>query len=648
MVTRKISPRHMPIEAVINVPGSKSVANRALVCAALAHGACTLHNVPDGDDTVAMLTALTRLGLTVDDLGGRTFRIAGDLHCDEPLELDAKLAGTTSRFLLALGLLTAMPITVTGDEALRQRPVAELANALRKLGAAVTPTESVSLPLTVSVDDQQQLDQSVTVRGDISSQYITALMLIGPMLPKGLNIYIDGDLVSRSYVAMTVAVMAAFGAIVEWNDSQIRIEPTGYRETEFHVEPDFSSAAFPIAAIAIAGGTLRIPQLRKAHLQGDAAIIDIAAAMGVSVEMADDDVVVSRDASTMLRPYSGDLSNCSDLVPCVAAMCAVADGVSHLDRIGFIRGKESDRLGDLADEMNKMGHDVKVLDDGLQITGVQNYHGALINTHHDHRLAMALSLLGMRTVGLYVSDSEVVSKSWPSFWADMENVVSHHEVDSVSPDVIVAFDFDKTLTNKDCVWPFFERVRGRVPLYRFVIANFLKILSALKRKDRNYLKALLVEECFKSVEVSSVESTGAQFADLVVRNWMREDTAKAMRWHQVQGHLVVVVSASMDVYMRPIAQYLEIDGLICTKLAQDGGSYSGQLDGPNCRDEEKVRRLENWLHSNANVSTDANTQLITYAYGDSRGDEALLSVAENPIWVRRKDIVIPLSNAISR
>ena len=654
MNLRKISPRFMPIEAVVRVPGSKSVANRALICAALAEGESKLRNMPDGDDTFALTTALTALGVRIQDLDDGGLQIVGGLEVGDDIVVDALLAGTTSRFLLALGALSTKGFTVTGQEALRQRPMAELVRALRTLGASVSPETTESLPLTVkAAENENQMGHEVTVRGDISSQYISALMLIAPMLPRGLVINIDGELVSRSYVEMTASVMGAFGALTFIDRARIEISAEPYKGCDYVIEPDFSSAAFPIAAVAVAGGTVRIPQLLAASQQGDSKILDIASAMGLSVNRSDNDVIVSRDADAKLIAYSGDLSDCSDLVPAVAVMCTVADGVSDLDKIGFIRAKESDRLGDLATEMKKMGANISVLEDGLRIEGSRVFHSAIIDPHHDHRLAMALSLLGAKTTGVVVLHSDVVSKSWPSFWDDMGLVVSSQIIESSSDellstdeisnalDTVVAFDFDKTLTVRDCVWPFLQKVHGRQHLYKFTIKNLTPILKALRRKDRNSIKEMFVAQCFAERSQDEIESIGAEFADHVLNQWMRADTADALRWHQTQGHSVVLVSASLDPYMIPIAQHIGVDGLLCTRLETINGVYTGKLRGENCRDDQKRIRVLQWLNEKFLDNTGSVARdFIDFAYGDSTGDTELLAMAKNPIWVKRKDVSV--------
>jgi 3-phosphoshikimate 1-carboxyvinyltransferase len=305
--------------------------------------------------------------------------------------------------------------------------MADLHTALRELGAKVEALgESGHLPVSVSRGSLR--GGSVSVRGDVSSQFISALMMIGPRLAEGLQIHVVGDLVSRPYVEMTARVMRDFGAQVSVSADSISIPHGQYVSRTYNIEPDFSSAAFPLCAIAIGGGTVRIPQLSASMSQADSEILHILRSMGVAVSIDGMDVVASRQMSTNLQPLTRDMSQCSDLVPAVAVACVFASGVSELNGIGFIRGKESDRLGDVAAELNSLGAKVEVLEDGLRIHGGVPTTAGIMGTHHDHRLAMAFALLGTRLSGIDIHDSDVVSKSWPSYWSDISPIIRSHEV----------------------------------------------------------------------------------------------------------------------------------------------------------------------------------------------------------------------------
>ena len=421
MTSRVLTPSSALLNAVVRVPGSKSVANRALVCAMLADGESVISGLPDGDDTAVILEVLTQVN-RLQRLADDAVMVAGNPTGLLPGIIDAVLAGTSSRFLTAVAALGESTTIIDGGEPLRSRPMQDLHEALLALGAELTPL-GLSGHLPVSVSRGQLVGGRVSIRGDVSSQFISSLMLIGPVLQKGLSIDIEGELISRSYVEMTAAVMKDFGAVVVVEPNVISISASGYTARAYSVEPDYSSAAFPIAAVLVRGGSVRILGLAQSVMQGDAAMADIARSMGGTVQVTGADIVVTRESGQALKPISMNMEDCSDLVPAVAAACAVALGTSTITGVGFIRRKESDRLGDLAAEMRKAGVAVEVNEDGLTINGSADLSAAEFDPHHDHRLAMALALLSLVSKSATVNDSEVVSKSWPSYFEDMAPIL---------------------------------------------------------------------------------------------------------------------------------------------------------------------------------------------------------------------------------
>lgn len=414
--TRTVRPMARHQDRVVTVPGSKSVANRALICAALAEGTSTVRGLPNGDDTTAMIRALGALGHRVDTAGPQAVRVSGGRPTAGTAW--AALAGTTSRFLLGLAATGEQPITVDGDEPLRRRPVAPLLDALAALGARVESTEG-RLPVTISGPTQ---GGTVTIRGDVSSQFLSALMLVAPVLENGVRLVIDGELVSRPYVDLTATVMASFGHHeVTVTDQAINVAAGRYRAADYSVEPDASSASYPLALAAATGSTVTVPGLRLYSSQGDIAIVDLLERMGCRVDTSGDITVTGPERLTGLDV---DMSDISDLVPTVAVLACLAEGPSRIRGVGFIRAKESDRLGDLARELRRCGADLSETDDGLVIAPSADLHGARLDTHHDHRLAMAFAVLGSVVGPLDIADPGVVAKSWPGFWdmlADFEH-----------------------------------------------------------------------------------------------------------------------------------------------------------------------------------------------------------------------------------
>ncbi|MEY3618354.1 MAG: 3-phosphoshikimate 1-carboxyvinyltransferase [Actinomycetota bacterium] len=404
-----------PIVADVAVPGSKSIANRALVCASLARGTTTLSNLAPGDDTAAMLDCMRSLGVVVDVNDG-VARVQGhDGSVRGGVVLDARLAGTTSRFMTAVAALGVEPTTVDGGEALRRRPMAELHDALRQLGAEVASTGGC-LPVTVSRGALS--GGRIEMRGDVSSQFVSALMMIGPMLPNGLRMELTTPLVSRPYVAITASVMSSFGASgITVAERGIGVEPSSYVGCDYVIEADASSASYPLAAAAITGGSVRVDGLGQGALQGDARFADVMRDMGCRVERTADSTTVIGTGS--LRGVEVDMSDISDLVPTVAAVAAFASSPTRITGVGFIRRKESDRIGDLVRGLQAIGCTAVEEDDGLRIepTSPSSYNGSRLLVHDDHRLAMAWSLLALIVPGISVDDPSVVSKSWPEWWS---------------------------------------------------------------------------------------------------------------------------------------------------------------------------------------------------------------------------------------
>ncbi len=407
------------------MPGSKSVSNRALVCAALAEGESTLRGVADGDDTLRMVEGLRLLGAGIghtntasDDNTNTIVTVRGPIDLNAaPVTLDAGLAGTTSRFLTAIAALRRYPTVVTGGESLRRRPMAQLHQLLRDLGAEVVSDSGAGLPVTVSGLVRSSNPRTLTARGDVSSQFVSAVMMIAPCVG-GVRVLLEGQVPSFGYLAMTAEVMARFGAQVSIGGNEIIVGAELYRAAEFDVPADWSSAGYPFAAAAIAGGEVRVPRLRRDGTQPEEDFVTVLEKMGCGVRADTYGVTVARDARQPLRGVDIDMSAMSDLVPTLAVVAACATSPTRIRGVGFIRHKESDRLGDLAHELRACGIVVTEHDDGLAIEPAK-LRGCTVQPHDDHRLAMSLALLSLREPGIAVDDASVVAKSWPSYWTAM-------------------------------------------------------------------------------------------------------------------------------------------------------------------------------------------------------------------------------------
>lgn len=403
------------LDATVVVPGSKSIANRALVCAALATGDSTIDGVAPGDDTQAMIGGLRRLGLAVDLAGERAIVHGRSGVVDGGGTVHAALAGTTSRMLTAAAALGAAATVIDGLPPLRTRPMGPLHAALESLGAQVEPLAGAG-HLPVRVARAGLRGGTVRLPGDVSSQFITSLMLIAPLLPGGLRVQLTTPLVSRPYVSITASVMAAFGASgVDVGTDEIVVAEGAYAGTHYVVEPDASSASYPLAAAALCGGSVHVLGLGVHPLQGDARFGEVLAAMGCTVSVSTAGTTVSRDPTASLQGLEINMADISDLVPTMAVVAPFASTPTRITGVGFVRAKESDRIGDLVAELAKLGVDAEEQPDGM-VVHPGNLVGAEVATHHDHRLAMALALVGLRVEGVRIADPDVVTKSWPGYW----------------------------------------------------------------------------------------------------------------------------------------------------------------------------------------------------------------------------------------
>ncbi len=412
---RIVEPIRGTLDAEVTLPGSKSITNRALITAALAEGVTTLSGVGLSDDTRAMIGALSLVGVETEiapDETTLTVHGVGKGLRSPERELDANMSGTSARFLLpVLGLIGSG--TLTGHEQMRARPMATLCQALTDLGAVV---DGESLPIAVSAP---VTGDSVSIDASVSSQFISALLLAAPLFPNGLKLTLTGTPVSTPYVSMTIAVMESFGASVQGEDRDsgqvITVSPTGYSAIEYEVEPDASTATYPLAAAAIVGGRVRVNGLGSNSLQGDAAFAErVLVPMGARAFVDEGSIEVRGNG--LLDPVGVDLGDMSDTAPTFAALAAKADGVSSVTGIGFIRTtKESDRVQGSVDELNRIGVAATVDEDGFTVTGGV-HQNATVQTYEDHRMAMAFALVGLTGGPVTIHDPSCVGKTFPGFW----------------------------------------------------------------------------------------------------------------------------------------------------------------------------------------------------------------------------------------
>jgi len=412
------------VRGVIRPPGSKSITNRALACAALAEGESTLTGALDSEDTQVMIAALRQLGIAIKaDLRSAALRVEG---CGGRIpaaggELYVANSGTTIRFLAALVALGRGEFRLDGTPRMRERPIGDLVEALRQLGADAESEGPNGCPPVV-IRAHGLPGGPAKVRGDVSSQFLSGLLMAAPYAERPVELSVAGALVSQPYVRMTLAVMSAFGVDVPPDDLSRFHLPAGdkYRGRTYAIEPDASAASYFFAAAAITGGEVTVEGLSRQSLQGDVAFVDVLEQMGCRVTWGHDRITVSGGS---LKGVDVDMNAISDTVQTLGAVAIFANGPTTVRGVGHIRHKETDRIGALATELRKLGASVEELAGGLKITPTA-LHGAAIDTYQDHRMAMSLALVGLRVGGVVIRDPGCTAKTYPRFFEDLERLMA--------------------------------------------------------------------------------------------------------------------------------------------------------------------------------------------------------------------------------
>ena len=411
-----------PVRGRIRPPGSKSITNRALVCAALAGGESELVGALDSEDTRLMIEALGRLGITIErSPATKPLRVVG---CGGQLpangaDLYVGNSGTTARFLAALVTLGHGTYRLDGAPRMRQRPIEDLLTALRQLGAAAGCELGTGCP-PVLVYGRGLQGGRATVAGALSSQFLSGLLLAAPYAETDVEIVVDGDLVSRPYVDMTAAVMASFGVEVKTPEpGRFSVAaPRCYRGRRYSIEPDATAASYFFAAAAITRGQVTVEGLGRDSLQGDVAFCDCLERMGCRVCYGENEITV---VGRPLRGLDADMKSISDTAPTLAAVALAAEGPTTIRGVAHIRQQETDRIHALATEIAKLGGEVEERSDGLTITPGP-LRPAEIDPHGDHRLAMSLALAGLAAPGVVIRDPDCTAKTYPEFFADLERL----------------------------------------------------------------------------------------------------------------------------------------------------------------------------------------------------------------------------------
>jgi 3-phosphoshikimate 1-carboxyvinyltransferase len=409
----------------VRLPGSKSISNRVLLLAALARGTTEVHGMLDAEDTRVMREALAHLGVQVvaDDVSLEITGAGGPFPVKRA-QLHLGNAGTAFRPLTAALALCAGEYRLDGVARMRERPIGDLVDALRAIGARVDYAGAPGFPPLVVHPGRISLDAPVRVKGDVSSQFLSALLMALPLAGRAAVIEVEGDLVSKPYVEITLNVMARFGVEVKragW--ARFDVPAAVYASPgRMRVEGDASSASYFLAAGALAGGPVRVEGAGRASIQGDVRFTEVLERMGARVTMGEDWIEAS--AGGRLRAIDMDMNHIPDAAMTAAVLALFADGPSTLRNIANWRVKETDRLAAMSAELRKLGAQVEEGPDFIRVSPAALRPNAAIDTYDDHRMAMSFSLVALGGVPVRIMDPGCVRKTFPDYFAELARIVS--------------------------------------------------------------------------------------------------------------------------------------------------------------------------------------------------------------------------------
>ena len=419
-----------PIERVsgtVRIPGSKSISNRMLLLAALAAGTTELDGLLESDDTQVMLDALKALGIAWHKDAAHRYVIAG-VGGPFPIkraDLFLGLSGLSIRTLTAAVAFSSGNYRLDGVARMRERPIGDLVDALRPLGAEIRYEMSDGFPPLLVAPGKEPAAARVRIRGDVSSQFLTGLLQALPLLSAGATVAVDGELISKPYVDITLNLMQRFGVSVERDGWQSFHVPTGARYRSpgrINVEGDASSASYFLAAGAIGGGPVRVEGVGRASVQGDVAFADTLVAMGARIRSGDDWLEASREGR--LHGIDFDCNMIPDAAMTAAVVALFADGPTTLRNIGSWRVKETDRIAAMATELRKVGAIVDEGPDWLRVTPPAALVGATIDTYDDHRMAMCFALVALGGVTVRINDPRCVRKTFPEYFTELRRLAT--------------------------------------------------------------------------------------------------------------------------------------------------------------------------------------------------------------------------------
>jgi 3-phosphoshikimate 1-carboxyvinyltransferase len=431
MTQQKIYPQHIDLEPVMRVagtvrlPGSKSISNRTLLLAALCEGTTTIHDLLASDDTLVMLQALHALGIKWEQIDERTHIVhgAGGVLPVHAADLFMGNAGTAIRPLTAALAVIGGDYTLHGVERMHERPIGDLVDALNAVGAQIEYTGTPGYPPLRIRRGHIHADR-MAVRGNVSSQFLTALLMAAPLMAKEHTVTIDvvGELISKPYIEITLNLMRRFGVTVQqdgWASFSVQPGQQYKSPGAIHVEGDASSASYFLAAGAIAGGPVRVEGVGKDSIQGDVRFADALERMGATVTRGDN--WIEATSNGVLKAIDADFNHIPDAAMTIAVAALYADGTSTLRNIASWRVKETDRLAAMATELRKVGAIVEEGPDYLSVTPPEELLPATIDTYDDHRMAMCFSLASLdgqarRGNAMRINDPKCVAKTFPDYF----------------------------------------------------------------------------------------------------------------------------------------------------------------------------------------------------------------------------------------
>jgi 3-phosphoshikimate 1-carboxyvinyltransferase len=438
----EIIPLPCPPKATVHVPGSKSITNRALVLAALysLESPCELRGVLQSEDTEVMVSSLQALGYAIQPKWTASpptvtvnptdwMQVPVSAWPPQPADLFVANSGTTMRFLAALVTVGEGRFRIDGTPRMRERPIEDLLDALRQSGTPAQSEFGNGCPPVIIEGKRRWTANCLRVRGDVSSQFLSALLMVAPIACKEegvTTIEVDGPLVSQPYIDMTLSVIeSGWGLPVSRDGNRFRVENAGRwgwcgRVKSYAIEPDASAASYFFAASAITGGSVKVSGLPAHGIQGDVRFVDALQRMGSHVSVKRDIPGITVHGGP-LRGIAVDMNDISDTVMTLAAVACFAEGPTTIRNVAHIRHKETDRLAALATELRRVGADVDEFADGLTITP-RPLHGAEIETYNDHRMAMSMALIGLKVPGIVIKNPACVAKTYPGFFDDLEKL----------------------------------------------------------------------------------------------------------------------------------------------------------------------------------------------------------------------------------